>query len=267
MRDRSVQEHSHSGTEHAHSGLGWLIARPIAHRGLHDVAAGVIENSIPAAEAAIAGSFGIECDVQLSADGEAMVFHDFVLDRLTEKTGKVAELKADALAAITLKGSQARIPTLARFLDAIAGRVPLVIEIKSRFNGDLALTRRAAEIVSERAGQPIVFKSFDPEIVTALRAIAPAIPRGIVAMNDYSIYDDYAHLDDARRHAMANLLHFGESRPDFLSWKVVDLESAAPYLCRNALGMPLMTWTVRTPADREMAVRHADQMVFEGFTP
>ena len=260
MRDRSLSEHSQSG-------LGWLIARPIAHRGLHNAAAGVIENSIPAAEAAIAGRFGIECDVQLSADGEAMVFHDFVLDRLTAQSGKVASLKADALAAITLKGGEAKIPTLAGFLDVIAGRVPLVIEIKSRFDGDLALTRRAAEIVSGRAGQPIVFKSFDPDIVTALRDLAPAIPRGIVAMNDYSIYDDYAHLDDAKRHAMANLLHFGESRPDFLSWKVVDLESAAPYLCRNALGMPLMSWTVRTPADREKAARHADQMVFEGFTP
>jgi glycerophosphoryl diester phosphodiesterase len=266
MRDRSTNEPGHSGTETSHSGLGWLIARPIAHRGLHDVAAGVIENSIPAAEAAIAGRFGIECDVQLSADGEAMVFHDFVLDRLTETTGAVAALKADALAAITLKGSAARIPTLSGFLDLIAGRVPLVIEIKSRFNGDLALTRRAAEIVSGRAGQPIVFKSFDPDIVTALRDLAPAVPRGIVAMNDYS-YDDFAHLDAAKRHAMANLLHFNESRPDFLSWKVVDLESAAPYLCRNALGMPLMSWTVRTPADREKAARHADQMVFEGFTP
>jgi len=252
--------------DHAHSGLGWLIARPIAHRGLHDVASGVIENSVPAAEAAIAGRFGIECDVQLSADGEAMVFHDFVLDRLTGQSGAVSSVKAEALAAITLKGSQARIPTLSAFLDLIAGRVPLVIEIKSRFDGDLALTRRAAEIVAGRSGQPIVFKSFDPDIVTALRDLAPAIPRGIVAMNDYS-YPDYAHLDADKRHAMANLLHFGESRPDFVSWKVVDLQSAAPYLCRTALGLPLMSWTVRTPADREMAARHADQIVFEGFTP
>ncbi len=249
-----------------HSDLGWLIARPIAHRGLHDAAAGIIENSLPAAEAAIAGHFGIECDVQLSADGEAMVFHDFVLDRLTGQSGPVAVQKADALAAITLKGSQARIPTLSAFLDLIAGRVPVVIEIKSRFDGDLALTRRAAEIVARYGGQPIVFKSFDPAIVTALRDLAPAVPRGIVAMNDYS-YPDFAHLDAGQRRAMANLLHFGESRPDFLSWKVVDLQSAAPYLGRSALGLPLMSWTVRTPADREMAARHADQMVFEGFTP
>lgn len=246
--------------------LGWLVARPIAHRGLHDAAAGVIENSGPAAEAAIARGFGIECDVQLSADGEVMVFHDFVLDRLTEKQGAVSALTAQELAAIPLRGSQALIPTLSGFLDLIGGRVPLVIEIKSRFNGDLRLTRRAAEIVAGRAGQQIVFKSFDPEIIAALREIAPTVPRGIVAMNDYS-YPDYAHLDAGQRRAMANLLHFEQSRPDFLSWKVTDLDSAAPYLCRNVVGMPLMSWTVRTPEDREKAGRLADQMVFEGFTP
>lgn len=259
MRDRSL-------TDHARPGLDWLVARPIAHRGLHDVAAGVIENSLSAAEAAIANGFGIECDVQLSADGEAMVFHDYVLDRLTGEAGPVVERTAKELGAITLKGSQDPIPTLPGFLDRIGGRVPLVIEIKSRFDGDLRLTRRAAEVVSERAGQPIVFKSFDPGIVAALREIAPAIPRGVVGMNEYE-YGDYERLDAAQKHALANLLHYNESRPDFLSWKVSDLESAVPFLCRNAIGLPLMSWTVRTPQDREKAARHADQMVFEGFRP
>lgn len=250
----------------ATSGLGWLVARPIAHRGLHDAKIGVIENSLSAAEAAIAGGFGIECDVQLSADGEAMVFHDFVLDRLTAETGLVNERSAQALAKITLRGSSDRIPTLNGFLDAVAGRVPLVIEVKSRFDGALALAQRTAEIVSQRSGQPIVLKSFDPVIVTALRELAPGIPRGIVAMNDYS-YPDYDHLDAVQKHALANLLHFGESRPDFLSWKVADLPSAAPYLCREALGLPVMSWTVRNAQDRERAALHADQMVFEGFKP
>jgi glycerophosphoryl diester phosphodiesterase len=250
----------------AASGLGWLVARPIAHRGLHDAKAGLIENSLSAAETAIAGGFGIECDVQLSADGEAMVFHDFVLDRLTAETGLINERSAQALAGIALKGSSDRIPTLNDFLDAVAGRVPLVIEVKSRFDGALALARRTAEIVTRRSGQPIVLKSFDPTIVTALRELAPGIPRGIVAMSDYS-YPDYDHLDAAQKHALANLLHFRESRPDFLSWKVADLPSAAPYLCREALGLPVMSWTVRNAQDRERAALHADQMVFEGFKP
>ena len=246
--------------------LGWLVAKPIAHRGLHDLAAGVIENSPSAATAAIAGGFGIECDVQLTADGEAVVFHDFVLDRLTGETGAVVARKAAELGAITLKGSNDRILTLSAFLDLIGGRVPLVIEIKSRFDGDPALTRRTVEVVAGYKGHPIVIKSFDPAIVTALRELAPEIPRGIVAMNAYD-YGDYDSLSPERKHALANLLHFTESRPDFISWKVTDLDSAAPYLCRNALGLPLMSWTVRTPEERQRAAAMADQMVFEGFRP
>lgn len=246
--------------------LGWLVASPIAHRGLHDAASGAIENSLAAAAAAISHGFGIECDVQLSADGEAMVFHDFALDRLTGATGRVADRNARELAAIRLKGGRDCIPTLAGFLDVVAGRVPLVIEIKSRFDGDLALARRTAEVLAAYAGQPIALKSFDPVIVTALRRLAPGTARGIVAMAGYA-YADYDHLDAAQKHAMANLLHFSESRPDFLSWKVADLPSAAPYLCREVLGMPVMSWTVRTPQEREKAGLYADQMVFEGFIP
>lgn len=246
--------------------LDWLTARPIAHRGLHDVANGIIENSLSAADGAVAGRYGIECDVQLSADGEAMVFHDFVLDRLTGETGPVSARSAAELGGISLKGSGDRIPTLTALLDRVAGRVPLVIEIKSRFDGDLALTRRTVELVKQRAGQPIVIESFDPAIVAALRALAPAIPRGIVAMNDYA-YGDYDKLDAGQKHALANLLHFNESRPDFLSWKVADLPSAAPFLSQKALGLPVTAWTVRTPEERERARNHSDQMVFEGFRP
>jgi glycerophosphoryl diester phosphodiesterase len=244
----------------------WLTARPIAHRGLHDLASGVIENSLCAAQAAIEGSFAIECDVQLSADEEALVFHDFTLERLTGESGRVDARKASELASIGLTGSRDTIPTLTGFLDIIGGRTPLVIEVKSRFDGDLRLARRTAEIIAQRRDQPIVLKSFDPVVVAALRELAPGFARGIVAMNAYS-YPDYDHLSAGQKHALANLLHFEQSRPDFLSWKVVDLPSAAPFLCRKALGLPLMSWTVRTPQERAHAAEHADQMVFEGFRP
>lgn len=247
-------------------GLSWLVSRPIAHRGLHHAAAGIVENSLAAARAAIARGFAIECDVQLSADGEAVVFHDFTLDRLTDSVGPVAGQTAAELGTIGLKRTAETIPTLDAFLDLVGGTVPLVIEIKSRFDGDLRLTERTAAVVAARAGQPIALKSFDPDIVAALRTRAPAVPRGIVAMSAYE-YGDYSRLDASRKHALANLLHFGETRPDFVSWKVADLPCAAPYLCREALGLPLMTWTVRTDDDRARAARHADQMVFEGFVP
>src|SRR5262249_26158562 len=121
------------------------------------------------------------------------------------------------------------------------------------------------ELVTDYAG-PYAVKSFDPLVVKALRESAPQITRGIIAMSDYE-HDDYAGLSAAEKRALANLLHFHETKPDFLSWHVDDLPSAAPYLCRGELGLPVMTWTVRTAAQRALAAAHADQMVFEGFRP
>jgi glycerophosphoryl diester phosphodiesterase len=243
----------------------WLVARPIAHRGLHDRANGVVENTLEAASAAIAGGYAIECDVTASADGEAMVFHDETLDRLTEARGPVAALGAERLAEIRLRHGGARIPTLAGLLGLIAGRVPLVCEIKSVFDGDLRLARRAVEVARDYAG-PLAFKSFDPDIVAALATLAPDRPRGIVGEVHYD-HPEWAGLSVERRHAMGNLLHFPESKPDFLSWYVRDLQFAAPQLCRRALGVPVMTWTVRTQEDRALGAAGADQIVFEGFTP
>jgi glycerophosphoryl diester phosphodiesterase len=244
---------------------GWLTARPIAHRGLHDRAAGVPENTLAAAEAAIAGDFGIECDVQLSADGEAMVFHDFALGRLTEAADEVRATRAEVLRGLVVAGSAERVPTLADLLGLVAGRVPLVVEIKSRHDGDLALARRTAEVVQDYEG-PLALKSFDPDVVGALAGLAPGRPRGIIA-ESHNDGPDYASLSPERRRSLANLLHLDESRPDFLSWRVADLPCAPTFLCRRLAGMPVMTWTVRTEADRAAAAAHADQMVFEGFRP
>lgn len=245
---------------------GWLTARPIAHRGLHDRAGGVIENTLAAAEAAAAAGYAIECDVQLSLDGEAMVFHDGDLDRLTGERGPVRARRAADLAGIALSGSGGeRIPTLAALLARVAGRVPLVVEVKTRFDGDLRLAERAAAIAADYAG-PLAFKSFDPAVTGALARLAPGRPRGIVAE---SRQDDasYAPLPAEAKRGLANLLHLAESRPDFLSWRVGDLPCAATHLGRLLGGLPVMTWTVRTPSEREAAAHHADQMVFEGFRP
>ncbi|MGL4440639.1 MAG: glycerophosphodiester phosphodiesterase, partial [Bosea sp. (in: a-proteobacteria)] len=183
----------------------------------------------------------------------------------TTASGRVDALSAAALGQLTMRGTNDRIITLGAFLGLIAGRVPLVLEIKSRFDGDMRLTQRVAEVVSA-SQSPVVLKSFDPRIVAELQTLTPHHARGIVAMTDYS-YPDYSACSAAEKHAMANLLHFSHSQPDFISWRVRDLPSAAPYLCRSQLGMPVMTWTVRTAEDRTLALAHADQMVFEGFVP
>lgn len=243
----------------------WLTARPIAHRGLHDAAAGRYENTLGAAEAAIAAGFGIECDVQDTADGEAVVFHDFALDRLTEAKGPVRERRAAELASVAVGGSADRIPTLSTFLGRVAGRVPLVVEIKSRFDGDLRLTRRTVQTLAGYPG-PVAVKSFDPAVVSELRVIALHLPRGIVAQSRYQ-GGEWDAVSPEARHALGNLLHLAETRPDFLSWRAADLPSAPPFLCRHLGKMPVMTWTVRSEAEARRVAPHADQIVFEGFGP
>src|ERR1700754_98526 len=113
----------------------WLTARPVAHRGLHDAARGIIENMPGAVKAAIAGNFAIEVDVQLTADGEAMVHHDDALGRLTEGSGALRSLTAAALKAVAFKDTAERMMSLGELVELVAGRTPLVIEVKSHFDG------------------------------------------------------------------------------------------------------------------------------------
>lgn len=250
--------------------LGRLFARPIAHRGLHDAAAGIIENSRAAARAAIASRFAIECDVQRTKDGELVVFHDDALDRLTGRSGRVRDTDARDLASIALRGSSDTIPTFADFLGEVAGRTPLVVEIKSDFDGDRTGVRRAAELLANYSG-PAVIESFDPDVIAFLRAHAPKlgvahIALGIVGEADYS-GPDWALLSSAQRAELTHFLHYPRTRPDFLSWNVADLPHAVPFLIRSALGAPVTTWTVRSREQAEVASAWTDQIVFEGFAP
>jgi len=243
--------------------LGWLIARPVAHRGYHDRAAGRVENTLSAAAAAVVRGFAVECDVRLSADGEAIVFHDEMLDRLTTATGAVGARTSAELKATRLRDTDDRIPTLGELLATIAGAVPLFIELKSDGDGDRQLAPRVAGVLAGYAGRVAVM-SFDPEMARAMRSPAPALPRGMVA--DRFDGEDNRPLSSSRRLALRHLLHAPVVRPDFIAYGVSALPAAAPLLLRR-LGLPLLTWTVRTPADREIARRYADQIIFEGFDP
>jgi glycerophosphoryl diester phosphodiesterase len=243
----------------------WLTARPVAHRGLHDAARGIIENMPAAAEAAVAGRFSIECDIQLSADGEAMVHHDDVLGRLTEGSGALLDKTAAELKAVKFNNTPERMMSLGDLCALVAGRVPLVIEVKSHFNGDRRLVKRMAEVLASYSG-PAVGMSFDPDQVLALRETMPQRPRGIVAQRDYD--DDYwMKLTPGQRRSMRHLRHAFHTRPHFVAFSVNQLPAPAPWIARNLFGLPLLTWTVRTPEQRERAARYADQMIFEGFVP
>jgi glycerophosphoryl diester phosphodiesterase len=247
------------------AGLEWLTARPVAHRGLHDAAAGVIENTASAFNAAIAGNFAIECDIQLSADGEAMVHHDFALGRLTQGEGPLRAKTAVQLKAVPFTATADRMITLRELCDLTDGRVPLLIEVKSQFNGERGLVERAVDVLGGYSG-PAALMSFDPDVVTAVREAAPGLTRGIVAQRHYR-HAEWARLGMAQRRSMAHLLHAVRTRPHFVAYRVQDLPDVAPFLARYLFGLPLLTWTVRTLKDRANAARWASQMIFEGCRP
>lgn len=243
----------------------WLTARPVAHRGLHDLARGIVENMPGAARAAVDGRFAIECDIQLSADGEAMVHHDDALGRLTEGSGKLIDRTAAELKAVSFKDTPERMMSLSDLCALVAGRVPLVVEVKSHFDGDRRLVARMAQVLGLYSG-PAVGMSFDPDQVLALREMMPKLPRGIVAQRTYD--DEYwAKLTLDQRSGMLHLRHAFRTEPHFVAFWVEQLPAPAPWIARNIFGCPLLSWTVRTPEQRARAARYADQMIFEGFRP
>jgi glycerophosphoryl diester phosphodiesterase len=243
--------------------LRWLIAGPITHRGLHDRASGVIENSASAFAAAIAAGYAIECDLQLSADNQPMVFHDERLERLTGAAGFVRERTAHDLQTLPLTGGSDRMQTLPELLDQVQGRVPLVIEMKSHFDGDVTLAERAAALVAEYDG-PAALMSYDPDLVSHLARAWPEIPRGIVA--DRMTHSEWAALPLPRRLAMRNFTHLPETRPHFLSYEAAGLPAAIARAFRQA-GRPVICWTIRSEQQAMRATRYCDQITFEGFRP
>ena len=243
--------------------LSWLTARPIAHRGLHDPAQGIVENTTSAALAAIAGRYAIEADLQVSADGEAMVHHDDTLGRLTEGVSALRAMSAADLKHVAFRATADRMMALGDLLDLAAGRVTLVLELKSRFDGDLRLATRAAHVIADYRG-PVAVMSFDPALIIEMRRIAPRIVCGIAAGRGCPLLV-WKFLTPAQRFELTFLLHGWKSRPAFLAYRVDDLAAITPRTVRLLFGLPLLTWTVRSAQDRAKAARFADQMIFEGF--
>jgi glycerophosphoryl diester phosphodiesterase len=243
----------------------WLIARPIAHRGLHNRKVGVIENTLGAANAAVALRFAIECDVQSTSDGEVVVFHDEFLDRLTKTEGAVKEHTLSDLQRLTLKDSDEKIPSLIEFLDEIAGIVPLICEIKSNFDDNPKTTLRTLEILKTYPG-PVAIKSFDPFIVALTRDLAPERPRGFIGESTYGD-PEWNFLGERKKEYLIGLTHLAENNTDFISWYKNDISQTGPRLAREFSGLPLMTWTVHTSDEMDYCRPFSDQIVFESFLP
>jgi glycerophosphoryl diester phosphodiesterase len=232
--------------------LDWLIARPVAHRGLHDARTGLIENTPSAIAAAAAAGYAIEVDLQVTAEGDAIVHHDAALGRLTQGVDALASLTVAQLQRVAFEATADRMMTLGELCDLVAGRVALVLELKSLGDRDPRLPRRVAQVLKSYPG-PTALMSFDPWPVAVLRELVPAWPRGLVATRQVRL--------------AAWISAMIRARFNFIAYAVADLPAAVPDLARRWAGVPVLTWTVRTDAERQSAARFADQMIFEGFRP
>jgi len=233
--------------------LDWLIARPIAHRGFHDLNKTRWENTLSAFRAAIDRDYAIECDVHLSSDGVPVVFHDHDLKRLAGIDGRVFEKTATQLADLRIGGTDDHAPTLKEMLDLVAGRVPLVIELKGTQGEDDGLVAACAALLRAYSG-PAAIMSFDHWLVRQFGTEAAGIPAGLTAHGNKP--------EELEAH-FSMLAH----PISFVSWGVHDLPSPFVTFVRDKLSMPVITWTVRDEKSRQATQAHADQMTFEGFDP
>lgn len=238
--------------------VAFLPKHAYAHRGLHGK--GVIENSISAFRAAIEAGFGIELDVQKSRDGEAIVFHDEMLDRLTREIGPVATKTRTALGQILLADTLETIPSLDDVLALVGGRVPILIEIKAETASVGALCLAVRRSLEGYRGD-VAIMSFNPEVCRWFRRHAKRITRGIV-MTEGSDMDMAADLK-ARfaRHAA-----LWRAKPEFLAYDIRNLPSRFAG-AQRARGLPVLTWTVRTSAQERVASQCADEIIFEQPAP
>lgn len=236
----------------------FLARQPFAHRGLHG--GGIVENSRAAFSGAAVLGHGIELDVQAARDGEAFVFHDATLDRLTDKSGDFANFSGTELDHITLAGTDENIPRLAEILTLVGGHVPILIEVKApgALVGVLCLSVRRA---LEGYRGDIAVMSFNPAVGRWFRHHAPRYVRGLVITEQGESGWLGAFKGRAKRH-----LSLWQARPDFLAYDIRDLPSTFAAQQR-ARGVKILTWTVRTVVQEQVAFAHADEVIYEKPQP
>ncbi len=243
-----------------------FLETPLAHRALHDRAKGVVENSLSAVLAAVQAGYGIEIDVQLTADEQAVVFHDYDLDRLTGQSGPVRDRTLSELQSIALTAGDASIPSLAEVLNAVAGQVPLLIEIKDQ-DGGLGpnvgpLEKAVAADIAGYVG-PLAVMSFNPHAVAQLRDLSPGVPRGLVTDPLPPAY--WPNVSDETRKRLTAIADFDALGATFISHYFEDLGN--PRVTElKAQGAAILCWTIRSLEDEEKARQVAQNITFEGYS-
>jgi len=237
----------------------WLTKTPVAHRGLHDIAKGVPENSRLAFQKAIEAGHAIELDVRITGDQQVVVFHDADLLRLCSREGTVDRTSLAELKTFKLLGTGETVPSFRDVLDQVHGQVPLVVEIK-KDKGEAAgvLESSVARMLQHYPG-PFAVQSFSPRTIKWFQKNAPQILRG-------QISTDLANMTKGlswfTRMQLKQALMNGYGDPDFLAYDVRDLPSEITAAARRRK-LPILSWTVRSPAERARAAAHADNVIFE----
>jgi glycerophosphoryl diester phosphodiesterase len=240
---------------------------PIAHRALHDADDGRPENSLAAMRAAIAAGYGIEMDLQISGDGRAMVFHDYHLERLTDEQGLVVDRDAADLGRIRLKHGDEGIPTFAEVLELVAGRVPILVELKDQHGQlgktDSRLERAVADDLKAYVG-PVAVMSFNPNSIITLAELAPDVPRGIVTSTYAKTNKNWQLLRSETRDRLRDIPDYDRAQAAFISHQIDDL--ANPRVAElKAKGAVILCWTVRSVKQERKARKLADNITFEGY--
>jgi glycerophosphoryl diester phosphodiesterase len=244
-----------------------FLTHPLAHRGLHDRARGRPENTRAAIRAAVEAGYGIEIDVQPSSDGQAMVFHDEYLGRLTGQSGEIGARTAAELGKLRVLGSDETVPTLREVLSIVEGRVPLLIEVKDQHGGmgpiDGRLEAAVADALEGYAG-PVAVMSFNPHSMAAMAEAAPDVPRGLTTAAYKGI--DWGTTTMARRAELRRIADFDRVGASFISHEAADL--GRPRVGElKAQGAGILCWTIRSPEAEAAARRIAQNVTFEGYLP
>lgn len=245
-----------------------VFLRPIAHRGLHDERLGRIENTAAAFEAAIDQGYGIECDLRCASDGLPVVFHDETTQRLIGGERRIADMTGSQIQELRTRTGGHGVLTFAECLDLVAGRVPLLVEIKSEWlPPDVPFLSQIARLTLGYPGD-VALMSFDPDVMTVMRELATEIPRGIISG---SYKDDHGEtwwrdrISDERAEGLANLLESGAVAPSFYAYHVADLPTPVTRYAREVDHLPVFAWTVRSVEELAHARFHADAAIFEGL--
>ena len=247
----------------SHPGMDKLRKYRYAHRGLHDLALGIPENSLAAFQRAVDHGFGAELDVHLTRDGQLVVIHDSQLERLCGVSRVVEDLTYEELTALPLLGTEHHAPLLREVLDLFEGKTPLIVELKT-WQGNAEPLSAAVNLMLKTYTGDYCIESFDPRVVSWFRSYSPETIRGQLSY-------DYIRGDSSRtpveQFVLTHMLMNHAGRPDFVAYNFPDRKKLPVQVSCGILGAQQVSWTIRTLEDMRAAEAEGAIVIFENFIP